>query len=206
MILPTKPCTPRHKGKIERGVDYVKSNALKGRPVRQSRGSRTSYLQRWEATRGRHAHSRHDAAAGRQGSSRKVNAPALLPLPAERFPFFREGRRVVHRDGHVEVDKAYYSVPPEYLGRAVWVRWDGRLVRIFNDTLASRSPCTPSASRAGSARSGSTFASEKISGVERGAELVAGQGASRRAAGHALGRGDDRRRAASRACACCRAC
>jgi transposase len=27
-ILPTKPYTPRHKGKIERGIGYVKSNAL----------------------------------------------------------------------------------------------------------------------------------------------------------------------------------
>jgi hypothetical protein len=30
------------------------------------------------------------------------------------------------------VDKAYYSVPAEYLGHAVWARWDGRTVRIFN--------------------------------------------------------------------------
>jgi transposase len=30
-ILPTKPYTPRHKGKIERGIGYVKGNALKGR-------------------------------------------------------------------------------------------------------------------------------------------------------------------------------
>ena len=29
--LPTKPRTPRHKGKVERGVDYVQENALKGR-------------------------------------------------------------------------------------------------------------------------------------------------------------------------------
>jgi len=32
----------------------------------------------------------------------------------------------------VEVAKAYYSVPPEYVGRRVWARWDGHLVRIFN--------------------------------------------------------------------------
>ena len=38
----------------------------------------------------------------------------------------------MHRDGHVEVAKAYYSVPPEYLGRELWARWDARLVRIFN--------------------------------------------------------------------------
>ena len=42
---------------------------------------------------------------------------------------------MVHRDGHVEVAKAYYSVPPEYLGHKLWVRWDLRLVRIFNGRM-----------------------------------------------------------------------
>ncbi len=30
------------------------------------------------------------------------------------------------------VARAYYSVPPEYVGRQVWVRWEARLVRVFN--------------------------------------------------------------------------
>jgi hypothetical protein len=38
----------------------------------------------------------------------------------------------VHRDGYVEVQRAYYSVPPEYVGRQVWARWEPRLVRIYN--------------------------------------------------------------------------
>jgi hypothetical protein len=61
--------------------------------------------------------------------------PRLTPLPAGRFPRFEEGRRSVHRDGHIEVAKAYYSVPPEYTGRQVWVRWDGHLVRVFNSKM-----------------------------------------------------------------------
>jgi hypothetical protein len=60
---------------------------------------------------------------------------ALLPLPAGLFPSFQEARRCVHRDGYVEVHKAYYEAPPEYIGREVWVRWDGRVVRLFNDRL-----------------------------------------------------------------------
>jgi len=40
------------------------------------------------------------------------------------FPCFKEGQRMVHRDSYVEVDKAFYSVPPEYIGQRVWVRWD----------------------------------------------------------------------------------
>ena len=31
VFLPTRPYTPRHKGKVERGVDYVQENALRGR-------------------------------------------------------------------------------------------------------------------------------------------------------------------------------
>ena len=31
VFLPTRPYTPRHKGKVERGVGYVQENALKGR-------------------------------------------------------------------------------------------------------------------------------------------------------------------------------
>jgi transposase len=31
VILPTKPRTPRHKGKIEAGIKYAQNNALKGR-------------------------------------------------------------------------------------------------------------------------------------------------------------------------------
>ena len=65
----------------------------------------------------------------------EVERAALLPLPADPFPSFREARRTVHRDGHVEVDHAYYSVPPEYLARRVWVRWDARMVRVFNDRM-----------------------------------------------------------------------
>ena len=62
----------------------------------------------------------------------EVERPKLLPLPSSLFPVFEEAPRSVHRDGYVEVQRAYYSVPPEYVGRQVWVRWESRLVRVFN--------------------------------------------------------------------------
>lgn len=130
VILPTRPYTPRHKGKVERGIDYVKSNALKGRQF-ASLTEQNEHLRQWEAA---------VADTRIHGTTRKqvgkvfaeAEQAALLPLPADRFPSFSEARRKVNRDGHVEVDKAYYSVPPEYLGRSVWVRWDSRVVRVFN--------------------------------------------------------------------------
>jgi transposase len=129
-MLPTKPYTPRHKGKVERGVDYVQENALKGRTF-PTLVEQNTFLLNWEATV---ADTRIHGTTRRQVGAHfaAVERPALLPLPAERFANFREAQRIVHRDGHVEVDKAYYSVPPEYLGHTVWARWDQRLVRVFN--------------------------------------------------------------------------
>ncbi len=49
--------------------------------------------------------------------SRKWNGTRLQPLPANLFPVFEEAQRTVHRDGYVEFKKAYYSAPPEYVGR-----------------------------------------------------------------------------------------
>jgi hypothetical protein len=64
-----------------------------------------------------------------------VEKPALLPLPPGRFPCFQEAQRSVNRDGHVEVARAYYSAPPEFVGRTVWARWDGHVVRLFDQHL-----------------------------------------------------------------------
>src|SRR5271166_4724205 len=62
----------------------------------------------------------------------EVERAKLLPLPASLFPVFEEAPRSVHRDGYIEVQKAYYSVPPEYVGRQVWARWEARIVRVYN--------------------------------------------------------------------------
>jgi transposase len=132
VILPTKPRMPRHKGKVERGIDYVQDNALKGHTF-GSLAEENQHLVDWEQ---RIADTRiHGTTRQQVHLLFQEEKPHLTPLPAGRFPSFEEGRRSVHRDGHVEVAKAYYSVPPEYTGRQVWARWDGHLVRIFNSKM-----------------------------------------------------------------------
>src|SRR6478736_9295510 len=49
VILPTKPYMPRHKGKVESGVKYVKNNALKARTF-ASLHEEHEYLATWERT------------------------------------------------------------------------------------------------------------------------------------------------------------
>jgi transposase len=131
-ILPTRPFTPRHKGKVEKGIDYVQANALKGR-IFECLEEQNDHLQHWERTV---ADTRiHGTTRQQVARAFAAEKPSLQALPVERFPFFHEGQRSVNRDGHAEVDKSYYSVPPEYVGRRVWARWDSRLVRILNQKL-----------------------------------------------------------------------
>ena len=130
VMLPTRPRTPQHNGKAESSVGYVKGNALKARTF-ASLAEQNTYLLTWE---NQVADLRIHGTTRQQVQARFLQEkPYLLPLPTALFPCFQEGKRRVHRDSFVEVEKAYYEVPQEYIQRDVWVRWDGRLVRVFNE-------------------------------------------------------------------------
>jgi transposase len=168
-MLPTKPRTPRHKGKIERGIGYVQSNALKGRTFK-SLAEENEFLQGWEkqiADKRIHGTTRQQVGKVFE----EVERAKLRSLPAGRFPFFHEGQRSVHKDGHVEVARAYYSVPPEHVGRTVWARWDCRVVRIFD--LRMKQIAVHVRREPGKfSTDGAHLSSEKISMVEEGAEKL----------------------------------
>lgn len=169
VILPTKPRMPRHKGKVEASVKYVQNNGLKGHTFATLEAQR-QHLLHWERTV---ADTRIHGTTKQQVLKvfEEVERPALLPLPHERFANFREAKRKVNRDGHIEVAKAYYSVPPEYLCREVWARWDARLVRIFNcrwEQIAIHVRHEPGRF----STQGQHLPKEKINGVERGAEYL----------------------------------
>ncbi len=135
VVLPTRPRHPEHKGKVERGVGYVKGNGLKGR-VFESLAEENAYLRWWEehvADQRIHGTTRRHVARCFEERERA----ALLPLPPMLFPAYEEGRRAVHRDSYVEVKHAYYAVPEEYVGLTVWAHWDTRTVRIFNLRMES---------------------------------------------------------------------
>jgi hypothetical protein len=171
VVLPTQPARPEHKGKIEAGVKYVQNNALKGRSFR-SLGEQNLFLADWE----RHvADTRiHGTVRQQVGALFEAERPALAPLPDSLFPSFVEARRKVHRDGHVEFAKAYYSVPPEYLGREVWVRGESRVIRILNhrqEVIAAHARAEPGRFATAEAH----IHAHKRSGVERGAEYWLGR-------------------------------
>jgi hypothetical protein len=69
------------------------------------------------------------------------------------------------------VDKAYYSVPGEYISDRLWVRWDHRLVRVFNfrfELLVAHAKAEPGRFRTAPDH----IPKEKVSSVERGTSAL----------------------------------
>jgi transposase len=129
VALPCRVADPDRKGKVERGVGHAKNTPLKGQRF-ESLKEAQAYLDRWEA---HWADTRIHGTTKRQVAAMFAEEkPTLTPLPLEPFRHYQFGKRRVNLDGCVEVEAAYYSVPPGWIGRGVNVQWDGRVVRVLD--------------------------------------------------------------------------
>ena len=129
VALPCRVADPDRKGKVERGVGHAKNTPLKGLRF-ESLEEAQAYLDRWETN---WADTRIHGTTKRQVAAMFAEEkPALLPLPLEPFRHYQFGGRRVNLDGCVEVEAAYYSAPPGWIGRSVKVQWDGHVVRVLH--------------------------------------------------------------------------
>src|SRR5881392_3234978 len=117
------------KGKVESGVGHTKKTPLQGKRF-ESLEEAQAYLDRWEE---RWADTRIHGTTKRQVAAMFAEEkPHLQALPLEPFRYYQYGERVVHLDGCVEVEAAYYSTPPGWIGKLVKVQWDLLHVRILD--------------------------------------------------------------------------
>jgi transposase len=120
---------PDRKGKVEAGVGHAKKTPLKGQRF-ETLEQAQAYLDHWEQ---RWADTRIHGTTKRQVSAMFAEEkPTLLPLPLEPFRYYQYGTRVVHLDSCVEVEAAYYSAPPRWIGRSVQVQWNTQHVRLLD--------------------------------------------------------------------------
>jgi len=129
VISPTRPRTPRHKGKVESGVHYVKRNFMAGQEFLDIHVA-NQRLRIWV----------HECAGTREHGTthqaplrlfNEYERAALLPLPDEAFTL-REIKVVkVHPDCHVTIDKSYYSVPYSHVGQTLDAYISERIVEIY---------------------------------------------------------------------------
>src|SRR5579864_6565484 len=129
VALPCRVRDPDRKGKVESGVAHAQKTPLKGLRFESLEEAQT-YLDQWEA---RWADTRIHGTTKRQVAAMfDEERPFLLPLPIEPFRYYQYGERTVHLDGCVEVEAAYYSAPPGWIGRRVRVQWNGTQVRLID--------------------------------------------------------------------------
>ena len=128
VALPCRIKDPDRKGKVESGVGHAQ-RALQGKRF-ESLEEAQAYLDRWEPSC---ADTRIHGTTKRQVAAMFAEEkPSLLPLPLEPFRYYQHGQRGVNLDGCVEVDAAYYGLPPGWIGREVKVQWDELYVRILD--------------------------------------------------------------------------
>jgi len=128
--MPCRVRDPDRKGKVESGVGHAQKTPLKGERFDRDLAEAQSYLDHWEE---RWADTRIHGTTKRQVAVMFAEEkPTLRPLPLDPFRFYQYGARRVHLDGCVEVEAAFYSVPPGHIGCQVPVQWNDLYVRILH--------------------------------------------------------------------------
>ena len=129
VAMPCRIQDPDRKGKVESGVGHAQKTPLKGLRF-ESLEEAQAYLDHWEQ---RWADTRIHGTTKRQVAAMFAEEkPTLLPLPLEPFRYYQYGERIVHLDGCVEVEAAYYGAPPGWIGRVLRVQWDELYVRLLD--------------------------------------------------------------------------
>jgi hypothetical protein len=129
-VDPARVRRPADKPRVERAVPYVRSRFFAG-----------------ESFAGLADAQRRAQAWCQQGAGQRIHrttrsrpaelfaaeeAPRLLPAPVFPYDLPVYASPKVHRDHHIEVAKALYSVPGNLIGRHVDVRADSQLVRVYH--------------------------------------------------------------------------
>lgn len=130
-IDPTPPRAPEKKGKVERGVRYVKGNFFATHESVDIDEDRRA-LRRWTL---------EIAGQRRHGTTGRVplvhfveeEREMLLPLPGTRWELVSWKKARLHRDSHVQIDGAFYSAPWTFLGQDLWVRCTAHSIAIHHD-------------------------------------------------------------------------
>jgi transposase len=128
-IDPARVRRPQDKPRVERTVPFVRNSFFAGE----------TFIDLADAQRRAETWCRERAGLRTHGTTqcrpaeafRVEEQPRLLPAPTQRYdvPIYTTAK--VHRDHHIEVAKALYSVPGNLIGSHVDVRADRALVRIF---------------------------------------------------------------------------
>ncbi len=130
VVDPARVRSPQDKPRVERTVHFVRNSFFAGEsfvdlPDAQRRAEEWCRERAWMRIHGTIQARPAEVFAA-------MEAPALgaVPTAAYDLPIYASPK--VHRDHHIEVAKALYSVPGNLIGTRVEVRADATLVKVFS--------------------------------------------------------------------------
>ena len=129
VVDPARVRRPQDKPRVERSVGYVRNSFFKGESFRD-RDDAQSRAEMWCLT---------EAGMRIHGTTRlrplevfeAEELTRLLPAPERPYDVPAWSEPKVHKDFHVEIAGALYSVPHELIGQWVKARADSSLVKLF---------------------------------------------------------------------------
>lgn len=126
---PARVRAPKDKPRVERTVQYVRNNFFAGEQFVDLADAQ-AHAECWCRDRaGQRIHGTIQARPGEVFAQHE--APVLLAVPPPYdVPIFKTVK--VHRDYHIEVARALYSTPKDYIGQSLDVRVDSALVKLFS--------------------------------------------------------------------------
>jgi transposase len=128
VIDPARVRHPKDKPRVERNVAYVRRSMFAGESFVDLAHAQAHATEWCSTTAGLRVHGTIQARPAEVFAAEEQ--PLLGPAPSEPYDLPHYGTAKVHRDHHIEVARALYSVPGRLIGARVEVRADRILVRI----------------------------------------------------------------------------
>lgn len=127
---PARVAHPQDKPRVERMVQYVRNNFFAGEDFTDLADAQ-SRARTWCAEKaGQRIHGTTCARPAVVFAD--TEAALLIEAPAAPYAVPIYAQVKVARDYHVQVGKALYSIPEQYLGQTISARADGELVKFFH--------------------------------------------------------------------------
>jgi transposase len=118
----------KDKPRVERTVQYVRSSCWAGEEFVDLTDAQARTRAWCADVAGQRVHGTTQARPAQVFAEHETGVLLAVPAPYD-VPVFKTCK--VHRDYHLEVGKALYSVPKVYIGQYVDVRADSALVKVF---------------------------------------------------------------------------
>jgi len=127
------PHDPQKKGIVESGVKYLKGNFLPLKTFRDIVDLNTQ-AKHWVMAE---AGIRRHGTTGEAPLSRfPVERAAMRPLPVVAPDLGVWSQASVHRDCHVQFERAYYSAPYTLIGKRLWLKASDGMVTLYDEHRA----------------------------------------------------------------------